>query len=139
MIRGLRLAIVISGTALLVCAQDTPPPDPAHTGPPPAPVLENTGKPMVVPFQCSMDDILFAGLSCTEDAPCPIYLELTAAASAGDKYFAAGNIHAAQVTLYSILLQSDDLGKTWREPHPRVRASGLDFLQFADASTGWAA
>jgi len=102
-------------------------------------VLENTGKPMVLPFQCTADDIQWAGLTCSEEEPCPVYLELTMAASTGDKYFAVGNIHSAAVTLYSVVLASEDAGRTWRESHPRIRGGGLDWLQFADASTGWAA
>jgi hypothetical protein len=78
-------------------------------------VIQNAGKPMAVGFQCTNDDIQWAGLSCSEEAPCPVYLELTAVESVGNKIFAAGNIHSATSTLYSILLASDDAGKTWRE------------------------
>jgi photosystem II stability/assembly factor-like uncharacterized protein len=41
------------------------------------------------------------------------------------------------VTLYSILLASEDEGRTWTEPHARIAASGLDHFQFLDTSTGW--
>ena len=102
-------------------------------------VLVNSGKPMVLPFACTPDDVQWAGLSCSEDTPCPIFLELTAATSAGDKYFATGNIHSLAVTLYSVLLGSDDAGHTWRELHPRIRGAGLDHLQFVDTEAGWAA
>jgi photosystem II stability/assembly factor-like uncharacterized protein len=40
-------------------------------------------------------------------------------------------------TLDSILLASDDEGKTWTEPHARLRSSGLDQIQFVDAQNGW--
>ena len=73
-----------------------------------------------------------------KDAPCPVYLELGAAASAGNKYFIAGNIHSDAVTLYSVLLGSDDAGHSWREVYQRIRAAGLDHLQFLDAQSGWA-
>ena len=49
-----------------------------------------------------------------------------------------GNIHSDAVTLYSVLLGSEDAGATWQEIHPRIRLSGLDHLQFMDADTGWA-
>jgi hypothetical protein len=105
--------------------------------PPDPPVLLNTGKPMVLPFQCTHEDVGSAGFSCSEDAPCPVYLELGAAASAGNKFFVAGNIHSDAVTLYSVLLGSEDAGRSWREIHERIRSAGLDHLQFIDAETGW--
>jgi hypothetical protein len=106
---------------------------------PPSPVtLENRGKPMVAPFRCTDDDMEWAGLSCTERAPCPVYLEISAVESVGSRIFAAGNLHSASVTLYSALLASDDAGRTWREAHRGIRGAGLDRIQFADAETGWA-
>ena len=105
---------------------------------PEPPALVNAGKPMVLRFQCTAEDVGSAGFSCSEDAPCPVYLELGAATSVGNKFFVAGNIHSDAVTLYSVLLGSDDAGHSWREVHPRIRAAGLDHLQFVDADTGWA-
>jgi photosystem II stability/assembly factor-like uncharacterized protein len=123
-----------------VGAQDQPalgqPSQPA--APPAPPVLLNTGKPIVIPFQCTAEDVGSAGFSCSEEAPCPVYLELGAAAAAGNKYFVAGNIHSDAVTLYSVLLGSDDAGRTWHEVYQRIRAAGLDHLQFIDVDTGWA-
>jgi len=130
----MRTILALTVLLQLARAQDAPPAAPAAP-----PVLENSGKPMVVPFECTTEDIQWAGLTCTQDDPCPVYLELTAAASAGDRFYAAGNIHSSSVTLYSILLGSDDAGRTWRETHPRIRAAGLDWLQFTDSSSGWAA
>src|ERR1035438_2170067 len=138
------------GSLLLVCgavwAQEPPP-----TAAPPvvqvvvpavvpaAPVvLENTGKPMVALFHCTEEDIHSAGLTCSEQDPCPVYLELAAVESTGIRIFAAGNIHTASATLYTILLGSEDNGQTWREVHERVRGAGLDHIQFADVETGWA-
>jgi photosystem II stability/assembly factor-like uncharacterized protein len=92
----------------------------------------------VLPFECTREDIQAAGFSCSEEAPCPIYLELNAAASTGGRYYLAGNIHSDAVTLDSVLLGSEDAGRTWSEIHPRIRASGLDHLQFLDPETGWA-
>ncbi len=117
-------------------AQDQPP---APVSPLPAgpPVLQNNGKPILVPFQCTEEDIRTAGLSCTEQDPCPVYLELAAVESTGIRIFAAGNIHTSAATLYSILLGSDDNGATWREVHDRKRSSGLDHIQLAGSDTGW--
>ena len=91
----------------------------------------------MLPFECTREDIGSAGFSCSEEAPCPVYLELGAATSAGNRIFVAGNIHSDAVTLYSVLLGSDDAGHSWREIHPRIRAAGLDHLQFLDGNTGW--
>jgi hypothetical protein len=102
-----------------------------------ATVLENHDRPMEVPFKCTEEDMQWAGLSCTEQDPCPAYFELAAAEPSGTKIFAAGNIHSESVTLYSVLLASDDGGKTWREVHDRVRGAGLDHIQFADLINGW--
>jgi photosystem II stability/assembly factor-like uncharacterized protein len=93
---------------------------------------------MVLPFHCTAEDVQSAGFTCSEEAPCPIYLELSAAAATGNKYFLAGNIHSDAVTLYSILLGSEDAGRTWSEIHPRIRSAGIDHLQFLDPATGWA-
>jgi photosystem II stability/assembly factor-like uncharacterized protein len=93
---------------------------------------------MVVPFQCTDEDIRSAGLTCTDEDPCPVYLELATAGSTGLRVFAGGNIHTANATLFSILLGSEDNGHTWREVHDRVRSSALDALQFADTDNGWA-
>jgi len=126
------------GTVLLTAlaaaaawAQEQPP---ANSAPP---VLENSGKPMVLPFRCTEDDIRWAGLSCPAEEPCPVYLELAAAESAAGRIFAAGNIHASDVTLYSVLLASEDAGHTWREAYERIRGASLDHIQFLDAELGW--
>ena len=57
--------------------------------------------------------------------------------AAGNKLFAAGNIHSQTVTLYSVLLGSDDLGHTWQEVHPRIRGAGFDHIQFTDLENGF--
>lgn len=104
---------------------------------PAPPALEYTGQPLRVPFLCSLDDIQWGGLSCSDDEPCPVYLELTAIESVGNRIFAAGNIHSSSGTLYSILLASEDSGRTWREPFERLRGCGLDHIQFIDFENGW--
>ena len=99
--------------------------------------IENTGKPMQVPFECTEADSQAAGLSCSEEEPCPVYLELANTEAVGNKLFLPGNLHTATTTLFSILLASEDTGKTWTEPHPRIRFGGLDQIQFIDFQNGW--
>lgn len=99
--------------------------------------LENSGKPMRVLYECTPADTQAAGLGCSEDDPCPVYLELSNVDATGGKIFVTGNIHTPVVTLYSILLASEDGGTNWTEPHPRIRSSGLDQIQFLDAQNGW--
>jgi len=101
------------------------------------PVLQNDGKPMKVECVCSAADIQSAGLSCTNDEPCPLYLELDSVATAADRIFLTGNIHTPTSTLYSVLLASGDSGKTWREPYERMRSAALDRIQFVDFANGW--
>ena len=130
---------IIGLLTLLVAAvhaqdQQQPPVPAPPSGPP---VLQNSGKPIVVPFRCTDEDIRSAGLSCSEQDPCPVYLELAAAESTGIRIFVAGNIHTSNATLFSILLGSDDNGATWREAFDRVRGAGLDHIQFSGADTGW--
>ena len=100
--------------------------------------LQNAGKPMMVDYRCAEEDIRLAGLSCTIDDPCPVFLELASVETVGNRIFAAGNIHSSTTTLASVLLASDDGGKTWREPYERVRLAGLDRIQFIDFENGWA-
>src|SRR2546426_11901276 len=130
----MRVIVIITAAATLLCAQETPQPA-QQTVPIQAIVLTNTGKPMTVSFQCTAEDIRSAGLDCSEHDPCPIYLELSAAQSTGIRIFAAGNIHTASATLYSVLLGSDDNGHTWTETFERVRGAGLDHIQFSGAET----
>jgi hypothetical protein len=96
-------------------------------------------EPTRVPFACRDTDLQNAGLLCTEDEPCSIYLEINAVAAAGKKIFLAGDIHATATTLSSVLLSSDDNGLTWKEPAPRVAAASIDQLQIYDLDHGWVA
>jgi hypothetical protein len=127
--RQIGLGVLLAIGAL---GQNAAPPEP------PASVLTYTGKPLKVPFQCTGDDIQWAGLSCSEDDPCPVYLELTAVESIGNQLFVTGNIHSQTVTFYSLFLGSADGGSTWREAYRRMRGTGLDHIQFADFENGWA-
>jgi hypothetical protein len=99
--------------------------------------LQNSGKPMRVLYECTAADTQAAGLGCSEEDPCPIYLELSNVEALGAKIFVTGNLHTPMATLYSILLASEDGGNTWTEPNPRVRSSGLDQIQFVDSQNGW--
>jgi photosystem II stability/assembly factor-like uncharacterized protein len=100
-------------------------------------VFTYSGKPITLPFRCTAEDIHAAGLDCTEDDPCPVYLELSAVESTGIRIIAAGNIHTASATLYGVLVASEDNGHTWREVFDRVRGAGLDRIQFSGAESGW--
>jgi len=99
--------------------------------------LENSGKPMRVAYECTAADTQAAGLGCSEDDPCPVYVELANVEAVGGKIFVTGNLHTPMATLDSILLESEDSGSTWTEPHPRIRAAGLDQIQFVDFQNGW--
>jgi photosystem II stability/assembly factor-like uncharacterized protein len=100
-------------------------------------VIENSGKPMLARFQCTEEDIQSFGLECSEETPCPIFLELSAFEPVGNQLFVAGNIHSATSTLYSVLLSSSDGGKTWREPFARIHGATLDRILFIDFEHGW--
>ena len=99
--------------------------------------LENNGKPMHLGFECTAADTQAAGLGCSEEDPCPVYLELENVAAVSNRIFVTGNLHTPMATLYSVMLASGDEGKTWEEPHPRLRSSGLDQIQFLDNQNGW--
>ncbi len=100
-------------------------------------VLENTGKPLKLPFTCPESDIAGFGMTCTEKDPCPVFLELAAVQPLGVKIFVTGNLHNGASTMYSVLVTTEDGGKTWREPYERIRSAGLDQIQFLDFETGW--
>src|SRR5690349_23670028 len=89
---------------------ELPKAEPPKTEPPAPPVLRNTGKPMLVPFQCTDDDIEWAGMSCTEEDPCPVYLEVSTIETVGNRIIVLANIHSEATTLYSVLLASEDAG-----------------------------
>jgi hypothetical protein len=124
--RALMRAVLALVPTLLLLAQESP-------------VLVNTGEPIRIPYACAEDDLQWAGMSCSDDEPCPVYLELNSVVPNGKKIVVAGDLHSSSVTMGSVLLQSDDLGATWREPTPRLRGSALDQLQFYNLQSGWAA
>jgi hypothetical protein len=102
-------------------------------------ILRNDAEPMRVVYACSEEDLQWAGMACSEDDPCPIYLELSSVTPAGRKIVIVGNLHSTSATLSSIMLVSEDAGSTWKEPTPRIRGAALDQLQFQDGQHGWAA
>jgi hypothetical protein len=123
----------------VVLAQQTAPTPPVAEEPkPPAPtVYKNDGKPIKLDFSCKEDDINAFGLTCSTDDPCEVYLELAAIEPVGSKMFATGNLHTSSVTLWSVLLVSEDGGKTWTEGHERARSTGFEHIQFIDFESGW--
>jgi hypothetical protein len=100
------------------------------------PSYEYNGAPLVIPYTCTDDDIDWAGLSCL-DEPCPIYIDLDHAAGQGKSILITGNFHAAAATMYSLVLRSDDGGRTWREPFARIRGAELDEIQVYDGQIAW--
>jgi len=99
--------------------------------------LENDGQAMHLKFECTSEDMTAAGLDCTADEPCPVFLELSGIETAGAKLFLTGNLHTQTATLYSILLESTDGARSFAEPEPRMHAVTLDQIQFVDLQTGY--
>jgi len=131
-------ALGICAVLSLGSAQETKPAEnQAVSTPEASPPMENKGQPMTLAFRCTAEDIRWAGLSCSEEDPCPIFLELSSADSVGTRLIVTGNIHAEAETLYSVLLGSDDGGITWTEAYERIRGAGLDRIERLDASTVW--
>ena len=133
------VGILLAGAAIPPHAQNRPanPNPPAEATSPEAVVLGNDGKPMLLPFQCSEEDIRWAGMSCPEDAPCSVFLEIASVEALGNRVLLAGNIHGDSVTLYSLLLASDDNGLSWQETHERIRGAGLDRIEHLGSGTAW--
>jgi hypothetical protein len=104
-----------------------------------ADVLRFAGEPLKVPFACAEDDLSAVGLLCTENEPCPIFLELSSVASSGRRLFLSGNLHATAGTISSIILMSDDAGLTWKETAKRRQGAAIDQIQFRNLELGWAA
>jgi hypothetical protein len=110
---------------------------PATVEPPKPKRLEYAGQPLTFPFTCTEEDIQIFGMTCTEREPCPVYVEISAVQALGLQVFLTGNFHNGAQTLFSLLAVSDDGGKSWFEPHERIRHATLDQVQFADFETGW--
>jgi hypothetical protein len=93
--------------------------------------------PVRVPVTCTFEQVQKLDLSCSVDDPCPLFLELADVETVGDRLVLAGNVHTPSETLESILLVSDDGGKTWVENHTRVPGGSLTDIQFLDFEAGW--
>lgn len=93
--------------------------------------------PVRTPAACTLEAVQKLDLSCSAEEPCPLYLELTDAEIVAERIVLAGNIHTADATLESLLLVSDDSGKTWTEAHARIPGAALTTIQFLDFEAGW--
>ena len=101
------------------------------------PLLLAAADPAKFEYACSPEDVEAFGLTCSEEEPCPVFLELASVDTSGPRVFVSGNLHTTSVTLYGILLTSEDGGITWAEPNGRLHAAALDEIQFADFEHGW--
>ena len=90
-----------------------------------------------VNYDCPSEDIEQFGLTCSEDEPCTVLLELASADAEGNRIVVTGNLHTRDATLLSLLLVSDDGGVTWTEPLIRMRNAALEQIEFWDGQTGW--
>lgn len=93
--------------------------------------------PTRVPVNCNIELVRQLDLDCSPDEPCPLYLELSDVELVGERIVVAGNIHTTDSTLESVLLISEDSGKTWNEGLARVPAGSLTEIQFLDFEFGW--
>jgi photosystem II stability/assembly factor-like uncharacterized protein len=91
-----------------------------------------------LPDVCSEQDVQALGLTCSEEDPCPVFLELQAVEASGPSVYVTGNLHTVNVTVSGVLLESDDGGKTWTEPAQRLPSAALEQIQFVDFQHGWA-
>jgi len=90
-----------------------------------------------VTYYCPPEDIEQFGLNCSDDEPCTVLLELSAAEAAANRIVVTGNLHTRDATLLSLLLISDDGGVTWTEPVIRMRNAAFEQIEFWDGQTGW--
>jgi photosystem II stability/assembly factor-like uncharacterized protein len=102
------------------------------------PLLLAAEDPTRVEYGCPAADVDKFGLTCSEDEPCDVFLELASVEGVGSTIFVVGNLHTQVTTLYGVLLMSGDGGKTWTEPTPRIEGAALDQVQFPDFQHGWA-
>ena len=88
-------------------------------------------------YACTEDDVREFGLTCADDEPCPVFLELAEVEAAGSTLILTGNLHTQTTTMWGLLLVSDDGGKTWLEPAKRLKTAALEHIQFSGLSHGW--
>jgi hypothetical protein len=101
------------------------------------PLMLAAADPLKFEYTCSPEDVDAFGLTCSDQEPCPVFLELASVDTSGPRVFMSGNLHTQATTLYGILLTSEDGGLTWAEPNGRLHASALDEIQFVDSEHGW--
>src|SRR5262245_44947426 len=73
-------------------------------------------------YTCTPDDVADFGLTCSEEEPCQVFLEVTEVEAVSSTLVVTGNLHTATTTLWGILLVSEDGGKTWTEPAKRIKS-----------------
>src|ERR1051325_1437168 len=100
-------------------------------------LAQGPAEPTKIPFTCTPEDVEAFGLTCSPEEPCAVYMELAAIESVAGRIFLTGNLHSGVTTMFSILLASDDGGKTWTEPQARIRFGMLEQIQFVDLEYGW--
>lgn len=101
------------------------------------PVFIQAQDPRKLDSVCTPADEDAFGLTCSEDEPCAVYIELSSIEANGSALFITGNLHTVNTTMYGLLLQTDDGGQTWTEPNKRLRTSALEQIQFLDFQHGW--
>ncbi len=137
---SLALAAQLAIPAAPPTAVPKPEPPPPVSTPAGPPKLEYNGKPLVLDQPaCTDEDIQSMGLSCSREDPCPVYLELAALEVLANTIVLTGNTHSREATFSSVLLMSEDMGKTWIEPMARIKSGVLDQVQFIDFQNGWVA
>ncbi len=102
-----------------------------------APRLVFEGEPLVLPLECWEEDLLRAGLVCNDVTPCSLVMELVAIGNLGERVYVMGNVHASAGTVSSVLLASDDKGRTWTEPLDRIPGGSLEIFRAVDEKHGW--
>jgi photosystem II stability/assembly factor-like uncharacterized protein len=96
-----------------------------------------TQAPVRVEYACPAEDVESFGVGCSPDDPSAVFLEIASVEAVGAKLFLAGNLHAETTTLYGIVLESEDGGKSWTEAVKRVRSAAFEQIEFFDFSRGW--
>ena len=88
---------------------------------------------------CDVDRLEYAGIRCSADRPCELFLELVSVASQGPWIVLAGEVHTADATYESVVLTSQDGGVTWTESADRIAAGGIESISMVDAQTAFVA
>ena len=84
------------------------------------PLLLAADDPVRVEYTCTAADLEKFGLTCSEDEPCDVFLELASVEGVGSTIFAAGNLHTVTTTLYGVLLVT-----RWRQDMVRAESKHL--------------